>query len=191
MTTYRSYSNGKLYEFKQGKNIGKGAFGEVGEVQDRPEFIYKEIQLTQKPNDWVRSNRDMCIKSVYRELYALKKLNLLEGYIHDKERIILIMQKVKGMVERKSIPNPNFNPQDPNSFPSIVQYKGLADFNEDRAVATFKALLELNYKGIYHTDPQPENSLIETKDGKLKANMIDFGFAMESSYYNENIPVPL
>lgn len=182
MANYRSFSNGKSYELTRGARIGAGAYGSVGQVEGRAEFVYKDIPLTPKPGDWVAMTRELRIKATYRELWALKKLNLLEGYIRENDTITIIMRKLDGTPEITLAPNPNFNPMDIKSFQKII----VTPFESpDRPVATFKALLALNAKGICQIDPNPENSLIFQDSAKnLHANIIDFSNATEYTLVN-------
>lgn len=186
MAYYNSHSTGKRYELVKGRQIGAGAYGGVGLVEGREDFVYKEVELDRKPGEWIALTRELRIKAVYRELAALKKLGLLEGYIRENNRIIMIMRKLSGAPEKEMIPHPQYNPNNINIPPKTLDYA--AGFDEQRAVATFKALLRLNRKGIYHLDANPENSLIERlPSGELKANLVDFGNASEYSSYIHTI----
>jgi hypothetical protein len=173
--TYRSISTGKKHELIKGRTFGHGAYGDVGTITDRPDFVYKEVLLDPKEGDWVALSREARIKAIYRELWALKKLNLLEGYIRENDRIILIMPKALGTMEAKANLDPNFDPQ---NYQSMLKTAEGVVLDEDKAVAAFRALLELNRKGVNHCDANFENCLVHRDDnGKLQATWIDFGNA--------------
>ncbi|MBS0290487.1 MAG: hypothetical protein JSS07_10710 [Proteobacteria bacterium] len=189
MLSYRSHSNGKLYQLKKGKFIGRGAYAKVGDIEGRPGFVYKEITLYPPAGSWVDISKDMRFKGMFRELWALKKLNHLEGYIRTENSIIIIMPKFKGtpeqMYDADNDDLDNNNEQDgPKEICYLADKDGrIVNFDENRALATYKALLALNYQGIFHPDPHPFNSLVYEENGKLKASLIDFGHAKPYSWH--------
>jgi len=187
MSFYRSLSNGKSYQLIRGNPIGRGAYGSVGEVQGRSEYVYKDVHLTSQEGDWIVLTRELRIKAIYRELAALKKLNLLEGYIRENDTITLIMRKLEGEPEYRTRPAPHFDPNNIDLPPNILDYGD--NPNEEtlaaRAAVSLKALFELNRKGVYHLDPNSENCLIyQDREGRSHANIIDFGNATEYAYIN-------
>lgn len=177
MSIYRSYSDGKKYYLKQGQLIGTGFFSYVTELENRKDFVSKTIPLTPKPNDQFTATREYRIKSTYNELRALKKLNLLEGYLREKDRITIVMRKLKGEAEITLPANQDVRPNTPRQF------------NGHKSVASFTSLLALNSKDVYHLNPCPNYALVAQKANhphwsSYAASWIGFGETADYSWVN-------
>jgi len=144
------------------KELGAGFSGEVFLVEDATgqkalKFL-KPIQMN--------VSREEALSNFKNEFTVLSALNhpgiaqILDfGYDTHLEKYFFTTEFIAGQ--------DFFKATEGKSFEEI----------EDLAIQVLRALNYLHNRGIYHLDIKPQNILVQMKNGKLEAKIIDFGLA--------------
>ena len=153
-----------LDDFEIGRPLGTGKFGRVYLAREKKtkfivaiKVMYKEKILKQQIQHQVK--REIEIQSEIRHQNILK----LYGYIHDDQKIYLIMEYARGGELHNLLQSRGYFDQK-TSAKFIVQVCDAVQYCHD------------NY--VIHRDIKPENILIGS-DGKLK--LADFGWSVRCS----------
>lgn len=151
-------------EYKIGKNLGSGAFGEVRKVIHRATNENRAVKIFRK--DLAVS--DSSQKKLMEEINILRSLdhpNIIRVYefFEDNKRFYIVMEQCSGG----------------ELFEEILKRQ---NFGEPQAAIIlqqlFSAVAYLHDNGIIHRDLKPENILLEESRDIMNIKVIDFGTAV-------------
>lgn len=151
-------------EYKIGKSLGSGAFGEVRKVVHRATNENRAVKIFRK--DLAVS--DSSQKKLMEEINILRSLdhpNIIRVYefFEDNKRFYIVMEQCNGG----------------ELFEEILKRQ---NFGESQAAIIlqqlFSAVAYLHDNGIIHRDLKPENILLEESRDIMNIKLIDFGTAV-------------
>ena len=151
-------------EYKIGKSLGSGAFGEVRKVIHRATGEARAVKIFRK--DLAVS--DSSQKKLMEEINVLRSLdhpNIIRVYefFEDNKRFYIVMEQCNGG----------------ELFEEILKRQ---NFGEPQAAIIVQQLLSavayLHDNGIIHRDLKPENILLEESRDIMNIKLIDFGTAV-------------
>lgn len=177
--SFIAQSTGERLVFKKGKDLGRGVFGEVCELQtlggEKTEFVLKKIRCVIPKEEIIEAApfvqrsflrtlpeehfHEYRYAEVFNELHSLHSLQLLEGYQREGATFYLILKKIEGAPLAR------------------LPYSSI---NLD---ALIKAVYYLHRRGYVHLDLHSDNCL---QNGN-NLTLLDFGHAKEASYLDAHI----
>lgn len=151
-------------EYKIGKSLGSGAFGEVRRVIHRATNEGRAVKIFRKDLAVTSSSQQKLMEEI-NILRSLDHPNIIRVYefFEDAKRFYIVMEQCNGG----------------ELFEEILKRQ---NFGEPQAAIIlhqlFSAVAYLHDSGIIHRDLKPENILLEEKGDIMNIKLIDFGTAV-------------
>jgi calcium-dependent protein kinase len=151
-------------EYKIGKSLGTGAFGEVRRVIHRATQEGRAVKIFRKDLAVSASSQQKLMEEI-NILRSLDHPNIIRVYefFEDAKRFYIVMEQCNGG----------------ELFEEILKRQ---NFNESHAATLlhqlFSTIAYLHDSGIIHRDLKPENILLEEKGDIMNMKLIDFGTAV-------------
>ena len=168
------YQNNKAFqeEYKIGKSLGSGAFGEVRRVIHRATNEGRAVKIFRKDLATSASSQQKLLEEI-GILRTLDHPNIIRVYefFEDSKRFYIVMEQCNGG----------------ELFEEILKRQNFGESNAATILhQLFSAVAYLHDNNIIHRDLKPENILLEEKGDIMNIKLIDFGTAVR---FENNKPI--